>query len=419
MSKRRIAGWGVGVAAAALATVAAWWSFQDAACRNHWREAHLAFEDQDAERARFHLAPCVAWWNGRLDVRFLAARSARLAGNYDEAEEHVAFCERHGGLPDEELRRERALLQVQQGDFNGYRESLMPEGPNDPRLPPSVLEAMARGLEATSFFDQAVAMLQQLFQQDPENPRGNLLAGSIFLRKHHAAEALWYFQTAVRQLPDALVPRLRLAECLLELGQPREAATHLQALVERYPGNPEVLMAQARLAVYRAQPAEAKQVLRRLLTLKPNHVNALVALGRLEYRHGDPRDALICLNQAVEIQPYKLEAWEALAWCHAALGEPAEENRCLVEYARVGRELGEATRLALLVRQEKTDELDLRIELAERYERLHDTARAIEWRLCTLHLAPQHAATHRALADLFERTGQPHRAARHRALAKE
>ena len=132
-----------------------------------------------------------------------------------------------------------------------------------------------------------------------------------------------------------------------------------------------------------------------------------------------PETALICLNQAVEIQPYKLEAWEALAWCHAALGEPAEENRCLVEYARVGRELGEATRLALLVRQEKADELDLRIELAERYERLHDTARAIEWRLCTLHLAPSTRRPTVRWPICLKRTGQPHGAARHRALAKE
>jgi predicted Zn-dependent protease len=322
-------------------------------------------------------------------------------------------------LPDDDVKRERALLQVQQGDFKGYLENLTPLGPDDPALDSTVLEALARGFEATSFFDQAMGSLQRLVRQEPDNPRGHLLAGSILLRKRYAGQALEHFQTAVRQLPGALAPRLKLAECLLELGESRQAAAHLEALRKRYPRSPELLMSLAHLSEYRAQPAEAKRALRQLLDIEANHVDALVSLGRLEYRHDDPRDALVWLNRAIQMQPYKSEAWEAAARSHAALGNLDEEKRCLAEFARVGRELGEATRIAQLIMTEKANDLDLRIELAKRYERLHDPAKAIQWRLCTLHLDPRHAATHRALAELFERTGQPHRAARHRALARK
>ncbi len=69
--------------------------------------------------------------------------------------------------------------------------------------------------------------------------------------------------------------------------------------------------------------------------------------------------------------------------------------------------------------QEQVNDVSLRIDLAERYERLHEPAKAIQWRMCVLHLDPAHAPTHRALARLFEQTGQPHRAARHRGLAEK
>ena len=83
------------------------------------------------------------------------------------------------------------------------------------------------------------------------------------------------------------------------------------------------------------------------------------------------------------------------------------------------RELGEITRLEVQLVQEKPRGIAEPMELASRYERLHLSAKAVGWRFRVLQFAPQHQPTHLALAEFFEGSGQPHRAARHRVLAGE
>src|SRR4051794_27657186 len=104
MTKGGVAGWAGGALAAAVAAAAAWAAYHHALTRHHWREAELALEHYDAERARDHLAHCLARWADRPDVRLAAARAARSLEAYDEAEEHLAFCERH--TADADVRRE-------------------------------------------------------------------------------------------------------------------------------------------------------------------------------------------------------------------------------------------------------------------------------------------------------------------------
>ncbi len=417
MNRRIAVHWTIGAGAVALAALAAWWSLHHARYRYHELEARRALAAEHADLAGIHLAYCLACGE-QAEVRFLAAQAARLSGDYEEAEAQLARCEANAELPAADVRRERALLQIQQGDFHGNIEYLQSETlGREP--PPDVLEAMVRGLEATLFFDQAVDCLQRLFVRETDHPAAHVLAGDILLRKRYAEPALHEFQTAVEQLPNAYRPRLRLAECLLEQGRTREAAAHLEALHERYADRPELMLAEARVAVYRAEPGAARGILHRLLAAHADHVDALVTLGQLEFRQGDPRDALPWLQRAIALHPDKPEAWETLARCHAALGESDAAKRSLAEFDRCSRELGEVTRRIVRVMQERPDDVLLRIDLAERYERLHEPAKAIQWRFCVLHLDPQHAPSHRALARLFAQTGQPHRAARHRALAEK
>jgi predicted Zn-dependent protease len=416
MTRRALVHWSIGAAALALAALATWWSFCHAQYRYHFQAARRALTAHDTDLARVHVHQCLALQD-QPEGRLLAAQAARLAGDYEAAEAHLRVCEATADVP-VEVQRERALLQIQQGDFRGPIDYLQSTA-TSPEPPADVLEAMAHGLEATLFFDQAAVCLQRLFEKDPEHPRAHVLAGDIFLRKRHAEPALHEFQTAVEQLPDAFRPRLRLAECLLELGQVRQAAAHLEALRDRYANRPELMLAEARVAVYCARPQEARDILQRLLAAHPNHLDALVTLGQLEFHQGEPRDGLPPLQHAVALYPDKPEAWEGLAHCRAALGNSAEEQRCLAEFDRASRALGEVTRLIVRVMQEQPDDVKLRIEVAERYERLHESAKAIQWRFCVLHLDPDHAPSHRALARLFEQTGQPHRAARHRRLAEK
>ena len=59
------------------------------------------------------------------------------------------------------------------------------------------------------------------------------------------------------------------------------------------------------------------------------------------------------------------------------------------------------------------------MELGDGWRDLHTPREAQRWYFCALQADPNHRPAHRALAEIFAQTSQPHRAARHRALAEE
>jgi tetratricopeptide (TPR) repeat protein len=409
--------WGIGATAVVLAAALAWWSLQYAQARQNWNEARQALEQQDADRARVCVAPCLARWPDRIEVRLLAARAARVAEQYDEAEEHLAACERTSDA-DVEVRRERALLQAQQGDYRAALALFAPGGLGNPEIPLDVLAAVACGYESTFYYGQAVDLLARVVQQGSDHVQGNLVLGRVLIRMRWAEPARKCFETAVHRLPNARAPRLRLTECLLDLGDLADASVHLAVLGEHWPDDAEVAMAQARLQVYQGDPVAAQATLQRLLERQPKHTAALVEMGRLEYRHGEPAAALRWLEQAVQCNPDLPAAWEMMAFCHEAASQDAQARRCRAEMDRAQHALGEATRLKALATQERSNDLDLRNEIADHYERLHEPATAIRWRFCALQIDPDHLATHAALARLFAGNGQPHLAAYHQARSR-
>jgi tetratricopeptide (TPR) repeat protein len=398
--------------------VETWWSYHYCMARQHWRQAEAAVESQDAETARQHMAECLRWWSGRFDVRLLAAKIARHTGQLEEAEEHLTYCEGVSGRgsQEEDVLRERALLQVQQGDLPGYLESLAPHGIDDRTLPADVLEALAMGYQKTFDGTGALYCLQRLLELDPNHVRGRVLAGEIYMQTRLYEEAEEQFARAVDQLPHALAPRRNLAECLLELGKVRQAAAHLELLRHGFPDDAGVLYAHAKVLVYRAQIDEAKLVLDQLLARQPRHELALVERGQLEFRHGDPNKALAWLEVAAAVDSSNVEAWEGLGNCYESLAQPEQANKCHEEATRLLRELGEVTRMEMQFMRGNPRSRAL-LELAVRCERLGLPTRAAGCLLRGVQMDPQHRPTRLALAEFYGRNGQPHLAARQCALA--
>lgn len=405
----------LGVLAVAAAALAAWWSYRYSEARAHFRAAQSAMQKDDLEAARHEIAHCLPWWNDRFEVRILAAQAARRAGYLDEAEEHLSFCEKEfRGKP--ELRKERALLQIRQGDLEGFLETIAPQGIQDASLPSEVLETLARGFMATYLDNSAIQSVALLLQKDPQYGRGHLLAGELATKIKRTEEATEHFTRAVEHSPDNLLPRLRLAENLMEVGELREAAPHLALLRSRFPEDPVVAEAQVKWFVYRGQRDEAKRLLDEVLTKHARRYSALVERGRLEVRDGDAAKAAAYFEQAIAIQPFGFEARRGLVDAYEFLDRPQDLKKAQEEMVRVARELGEVSQLEMNV---KPHDIAQTIELARRCALIGLLPRALGWHMRTLQLDPGHAPTHTALAEYFEAQGQPHLAARHRKQAHE
>jgi predicted Zn-dependent protease len=421
MRTRQVVRWVLCLAALGVAAGAAWAAYRFAEGRDALRAAERALADQDPDRTRTLLADMPAGWRDRLDVRLLGARAAREAGDLDAAEEQLTACERLVRPEDSrgnDVSRQRLLLQMCQGDLGGNLERLSPEEPADPALTADELEAVARGFVVTHDLDDAMACLAHLDRKQPSHVRGLVLAGEVLQQVGKFDDAVDRFTRAVERRPGDRLPRVRLAGALILAGRVREAEPHVAALLERFPDDPEVLLAAARLARYRGDIPAARDLLDRTLAEHPDHAAALLIRGQIECQDGDVRRAIGFLERAARADPAAPEPWEGLIHCYTALDRPSERDRCRAELDRLRAERGACVRLEYLVQGDRVPNPPALVELAERNERLHRFADAIGWRFRVLVVTPQDRSSRRALAALFEAVGQPHRAARQRALAE-
>src|SRR5688572_18944570 len=163
-SQRR---WALALLFAIGVAAAGWWGYGQYVLHRHWQAAEAALERHDCWQAYEELQPCLRAWGHRLEVLLVAARAARLAGELDAAEAHVADAER-AAPTDPDVKFERMLLQVQQGDLQPYREPLqrwidIPDGRQI-----QVLAALAGGLANTLQVSDAVECLDKIAERDPE-----------------------------------------------------------------------------------------------------------------------------------------------------------------------------------------------------------------------------------------------------------
>src|SRR5262245_52625388 len=179
---------------------AGWWSYQQYALHRHWRAAQAALARHDCWQAYKELQPCLVVWSDRLEVLLLAARAARLTGALDSTEAHLAGSERLA--PDDDaVRFERMLLQVQQGDLQPYQDSLRRRIETPDERQSEVLAALATGLANTLQISEAVDCLDKIAEREPEHVPMLLLSAELRRRFQRNAEARWFLEKAVAQLP--------------------------------------------------------------------------------------------------------------------------------------------------------------------------------------------------------------------------
>jgi predicted Zn-dependent protease len=400
----------------AAAGLAGAFAYRRVEAQHHWKAARAALEAQDVEAARGHLGACARYWPADPEVRFWAAVAARRCAAYEEAEEHLTACEllqAKARNPNIAPGFERLLLRAQLGQTRelGRRVGDL-ERSGDERLPPA-LEALAVGSFEAMHYEEAMIAAGMLLEKSPGHVGGLLLQGRLFRHFGKHESALECYEQVLARLPEARTPKLRLAECLVSLGRLAEAAQGDEALRRQTPDDPEVLFRLARCRADLARRDEARALLDRLLARQPDHAEALLERGRLEYHHDSPAEAEVFLRRAVAAAPRRAEPLVALAACLEAEGRQteAEESRAAaerfeVEHARLARQMAHVTH--------HPEDAEGAEAVADELLRLGEEDEALRWYAAALWQDPARAGVHRALAEYFEKHGQPHRSAYHR-----
>src|SRR5260370_22652862 len=271
----------------------------------HFKEAQRALDRRDFAQAQAHLERCLEVRSNSAETNFLAARTARRAGNFDVAERYLKTSQRLGELP-ERIDLERALLRTQRGDLTPQiLEKLRGFAEQDHPDSILILESLAKYYIKTYQMTQALGYLNSWLQRQPDDTAALLWRGEVHERLFKLQDALEDFSRAVALDPDQDEARQHLAEGLVTAHQPESALPNFEYLLQRQPENPALLLGQARCRQLLNQPEAAKRLLDKLLSIAPNDAAAMSALGRLAQAMGRPDEAEDWLRRAWKLAPYE------------------------------------------------------------------------------------------------------------------
>jgi Tfp pilus assembly protein PilF len=384
----------------------------------HFQAARQALDRLAFDEAQQHLDLCSWVPLGRAGVHLLAAQTARRRDAYPKAEQHLAACLALEGMAPA-IARERVLLTAQQGDLDESLRLLESHtAPSDPEAD-LVLEALAKGYVNRYWHIDALACLNKLLERRPQHPQALLLRARVWEvlarngKAEHEADALHDYEQAV-ELHPSFEARLGLAGTFYRVGRPWDAAVEYEQLRRLQADNPEVLLGLARCRFNLGEADEARRLLDDLLKRHPGDAAALLERGRLALHAGALVEAEKWLGQAAAAaSPCDSEPHQLLYQCLTA-GHKDEEAR--QSHDRVREREANALHGERLVRQANREphNVALRCEVARDLLRLGREQDGVAALFLVLEQEPRYAPAHAALADYFERNGQPDRAARHR-----
>lgn len=379
--------------------------------------AEAALRRNDPAAARIRLEKYLAHRPTDQRALLLAAEAARRSEAFADAERYVTALEKKTG-PTPQSRLEWVLLGAQQGDFAPDEERLHSEVVNNNPDSPLILEALAKGYRAAYRFSDANLMLNRLLELNPDHVPALVLRGNINegLRRFEPATA--DFQRALKLAPDNPTVLSAVAGYRSRRGYTHEAIAEFEQALRAQPGDATILLGLARAAFDTADLTEAERRLDDLLANHPGHVEALVERGRAALRRNQPAVAEPFLAQAVQRAPWNRDAQQLQRLALKDLGRTEALSQAEGRLAALDAEESLLGRLLPKARGDARNTA-VRWELWLWSVRNGQHEEGVAWLTEILRADPRHGPTHTALAEHFEKIGQPRRAALHRAIVSE
>jgi predicted Zn-dependent protease len=381
-----------------------------------WRGAVAAVRDGRPDDARPKLATCLRVWPDDPAVHRLAARAARLTGEFAEAEAHLNTCLRleHGASEDTQL--EFLLMRAQTGEVEEVEPLLfgyVDRGHPDARM---AVETVALSYMHNLRYGPAYAALKRWAEAFPDDPRVYHYRGWVLERMNQPQGALEDYLRAIDLDPELDKVRLRVAEMYLEDKDPQKALPHLDRLHQKTPDRPEVL---ARLGVCRfleGQHPEARRLLERAVAHLPADPSVLLYLARLDMEDREPGQAEGRLRRALDVDPSDTEVRYALVTALQLQGKDQDATAHLGEYDRHKALLERANHLLQEEAKKPSSQRNPgpASEIGALLLQIGQHRQGLYWMDEALARDPEHRPTHQALAEYFEKRGDTERAAVHR-----
>ena len=249
-------------------------------------------------------------------------------------------------------------------------------------------------------FDHALAELQVISEQAPDDPRPYRLRGLIYkdFENEYERDAVHEYRESLRRdpdQPDRQQIRLELAECLVK-------QTHFDEAMEAIgpcENSADVLAIRAQCYAGKGDKASARRLLGEALARDPDHLASMLRLASLDLESGDAAAAARTLRHAVDRYPKDPEVRYRLSQAYDRLGQPKAAEEQLKLRNELRDLVTQFSRLHGKAVAAPAD-ADLRYQLGVLAGQLDKPELARSWFMAALALDPNHAEARRALRAL-------------------
>ena len=293
-------------------------------------QAYLALAGEDYQLART-IADDLLGDAPRYAPALSVAGTANLRLNHLElAREH--FTKHLAERPDNiGVRLSLAWVMAQQGGDERARELL----DFDPTTAGVDLRRAAAIAHAAGANDLGVEFLRVHVAKDPSDARARTQLAEFEIRNGRLAEAIQHMRAVLRQEPDRVSLRLRLAQVLLAMDRPNAAMEELAVVRDdqREDAVFQTLSGLAHLALDERDAATA--AFEKALTLAPNATFAAISLASIHQERERPEAAHDVLARALETTPENERLRRALVGLSVARGDVAYATALVQEGLRL------------------------------------------------------------------------------------
>jgi tetratricopeptide (TPR) repeat protein len=386
----------------------------------HFRAGRSALQRYHSQEAFDHLQASLRVWPDDPTTLFLAARAARRLGAFEQAEQFLNESKSRAGTRNplaDDLALERVLLSTERGEVEQVRTlclGLMKQ--NEPAAP-LILEAMAHGYMRALRLGEAEYWLHQWMEREPDNPLAFFFLGLVQDDSNRFLDAIGSYKRVLEVDPEWDEARLRMTADLLDLAQAAEALPHLEHLHRRLPDNLLVAVRLARCRDQLGETGEAVKILDTVLARQPHFAPALMERGRLALQSSQLPEAEAWLREACRLGPTDYQARYQLQLCLNRQGKTTEADEVLTRMKQMEDDTERLHEITKLLERSPHDPA-LLCEVGKILLRAGSIDEGLRWLHNALKQNPQHADSHRALADYYFVTGNRGLANQHRALAE-
>jgi tetratricopeptide (TPR) repeat protein len=383
-----------------------------------WHAAQAAVKQDRLDEAQNDLDLCLFVWPRSIEVHLLAARAARLKGDFHRAELHLNRCMKLQPGASEAIQLEFLLMRVQGGEEDEVASELMVQYVNV-GSPESevILETLARAFMRNLRYGPAYDCLCRWIEVAPDSAEPYQWRGWVLERVNDHNGAMEDYRRAVDLNPDLIAARLRLAEMLLEMSKIPEAVQHLERLSQQAPERRDVMARLGQCRFAQGEPEEARRMLEVALEGMPKDPGALVTLAKIELQEKHAQKSEEYLRRALKVDPTDPEAGFVLAAALQAQDRWSEANAALEEHKKNTELVKDVGKILNEEAKHPTRDPAPLCKLGEVFLKTNEQI-GLYWLHRALERDPSHEQTHKILAEFYDSKGSREKAAFHRKYLK-